>query len=256
MTDRLKAVTDTFVEKSKAILQGNLTGIYLHGSAAMGCYNDLKSDIDLIVVVNHAISVADKLRFMQMIVDLNTIAPKKGLEISVVLKNVCKPFVYPTPFELHFSNMHLEWFRRDPYDYVLNMNGIDKDLAAHFKVIYHRGICLYGEAIKDVFEDVDDAAYFDSIFGDIENAQDDILSSPVYTILNLCRVLAFKREKLVLSKPEGGRWGLNNLPEKYNDLINAALVDYSSDVCMAFEKTLSREFAMYMLTEIKDKKPT
>ena len=253
MTDRLKTVTDAFVQKSKAILQGNLTGIYLHGSAAMGCYNDLKSDIDLIVVVNHAISVADKLRYMQMVVDLNNTAPKKGLEISVVLKPVCKPFVYPTPFELHFSNMHLDWFRRDPYDYVLNMNGTDKDLAAHFKVIYHRGICLYGEAIKDVFEDVDDAAYFDSIFCDIENAQEDILSSPIYTILNLCRVLAFKRDRLVLSKLEGGRWGLNNLPEKYNDLINAALDDYSSDAFMAFEKTLSREFAKYMLTEIKDK---
>lgn len=32
-------IINNFVEKSKAILQDNLAGIYLHGSAVMGCYN-------------------------------------------------------------------------------------------------------------------------------------------------------------------------------------------------------------------------
>ena len=41
-----------FVEQSEEILQDNLTGIYLHGSAVMGCFNPAKSDLDLIVVVN------------------------------------------------------------------------------------------------------------------------------------------------------------------------------------------------------------
>ena len=46
-------IINDFVEQSKAILQTNLVGVYLHGSAVMGCFNPLKSDLDLIVVVDN-----------------------------------------------------------------------------------------------------------------------------------------------------------------------------------------------------------
>ena len=53
----LRELLDGFIMNSKNILGNNLTGIYLHGSAAMGCFNDKKSDIDLLVVVKNDISV-------------------------------------------------------------------------------------------------------------------------------------------------------------------------------------------------------
>ena len=64
----------------------------------MGCFHPEKSDIDLIVVVSENLSDDQKGLLMQNIVLLNKEAPAKGLEISVVKKEFCKPFVYPTPF--------------------------------------------------------------------------------------------------------------------------------------------------------------
>ena len=55
---------------------------------------------------------------MQELVVLNAQAPAKGIEMSIVRRKFCAPFVYPTPFELHFSAMHLNWFRENPGDYV------------------------------------------------------------------------------------------------------------------------------------------
>ena len=221
--DQLKIVTENFVAQSKDILGDNLAGIYLHGSAAMGCYNAEKSDIDLLVIIHHDMSEEEKRRYMDMVVELNTLAPTKGIEMSIIKQSVCKPFVYPTPFELHFSIAHLEWYKNNPQDYVLKMNGTDKDLAAHITILYHRGQCLWGEAIPHVFEPVGEKEYFDSIWYDIGNAREDILENPVYVILNLCRVLAFKEEKLILSKKEGGVWGLAHVPETYHSLIQQAL---------------------------------
>ena len=43
----MEKVINEFVKKSQEILEDNLTGIYLHGSAVMGCYNPKKSDLDL-----------------------------------------------------------------------------------------------------------------------------------------------------------------------------------------------------------------
>nr|MCR5031668.1 nucleotidyltransferase domain-containing protein [Lachnospiraceae bacterium] len=97
----MDTVIISFVEKSKEILRDNLVGIYLHGSAVMGCYNPAKSDIDLIVVVKDSIEDSVKRTFMDMVVELNEKGPAKGIEMSIVKQSACKPFVYPTPFELH-----------------------------------------------------------------------------------------------------------------------------------------------------------
>lgn len=218
----------------------------------MGCYNEKKSDIDLLAVVKQVIPDNIKHRFMDMVVELNTYAPSKGIELSIVKSEVCNPFVYPTPFELHFSIAHLEWYKTNPSDYIDKMKGTDKDLAAHFTIIYHRGKCLYGKDIKDVFGAVSKEYYFDSIQSDIEEAEMEITDNPTYIILNLCRVLAYKKEGLILSKQEGGNWGICNVPEKYQPLIVQALDEYLSDKSTEWDENNAREYAAYMIAQISN----
>ena len=249
--DALNDLLKSFVTQSQKISGDNLIGIYLHGSAVMGCYNEKKSDIDLLVVVKETIPDNIKHRFLDMVVELNTYAPPKGIELSIVKREVCNPFVYPTPFELHFSIAHLEWYKTNPSDYIDKMKGTDKDLAAHFTIIYHRGKCLYGNDIKDVFGAVSKEDYFDSIWDDIKNAREEINKNPTYIILNLCRVLAFHQNEFILSKLEGGRWGLQNVPKKYTELIANALAEYELNRPTNLDKTLAREYTDYMLQQIK-----
>lgn len=247
----LNDITERFTEQSRKILEYNLVGIYLHGSAAMECFNEKKSDIDLLVVVKNAVSDEIKRRYMDMVVELNAFAPKKVLELSVVREKVCKPFVYPTPYELHFSVTHLEWYKKAPSDYIARMNGLDKDLAAHFTIINHRGKCLYGEKIEDVFGGVDKEYYFDSIWNDIENAKEDIGNNPTYIVLNLCKVLAYKEEGLILSKQEGGSWGLDNIQKEYRRLIQTALDDYVSCQTAEWDLSNAQQYAKYMIDRIR-----
>lgn len=241
---------DSFVKESREILGENLTGIYLHGSAAMDCFNGSKSDLDLLVIVNGGVPDQKKKAYMEMVVAFNENAPAKGLELSVVKREYCNPFVYPTPFELHFSNGHLTWYLTDPDGYIEKMKGTDKDLAAHFTITYHRGVTLYGQEIKNVFAEVGKKEYFDSIWNDIADAKTDILSDPVYITLNLCRVLAYVKDGQILSKKEGGEWGIQNLPGDHHSLIHAALEAYGSDQAMAVEKDLAKAYAEYMLEKI------
>ena len=250
----MDTVINSFVEKSKEILQDNLVGVYLHGSAVMGCYNPAKSDIDLIVVVKESIEDSVKSTFMDMVIDLNEKGPAKGIEMSIVKRCVCKPFVYPTPFELHFSVAHLDWYRKVPDDYVSKMKGEDKDLAAHFTIINHRGECLYGASIKDIFADVPVQDYIDSIWNDIAEAEEEITDNPLYIILNLARVLAYIRDGLVLSKKEGGEWALKNVHVKYHSLIQDALIEYAEDRNIFYDTNLAKDYAKYMVGEIASEK--
>lgn len=240
-----------FTEMCRRILKENLVGVYLHGSAAMGCFYPEKSDLDILIIVKDSISNEEKLEFMQETIKFNEEAPAKGLEWSIVKRAFCNPFVYPTPFELHFSEMHLNWFLEKPEDYVERMNGTDRDLAAHVMILKSYGIVLYGEAVDDVFGEVPREDYFDSIWNDIVSAQEDILNDPMYVILNLCRVLGYLEDGLILSKQTGGEWGIRNVLPKYCGLIELALECYASNKVMAVDTELAVQFVCYMLGEIE-----
>ncbi len=246
----MDTVINTFTERSKEILQDDLTGIYLHGSAVMGCFNPAKSDIDLIVVVKDSMSDVEKRAFMDMVAELNGKGPAKGIEMSVVRQSVCKPFVYPTPFELHFSVAHLNWYKSDPDDYISKMKGEDKDLAAHFTIINHRGRCLCGATIEEVFADVPVHDYIDSIWNDIADAKEEIADNPMYHILNLARVLAYIKDGLIFSKKEGGEWALSNLPEIYNGLIRDAMREYEEGAAISYDINMTKDYAGYMVEQI------
>ena len=232
-----------------SLLGSKLTGIYVHGSLAFGCFCWDVSDIDFLVVVNQRLTQEEKEALISILLALDPFAPPKGFEMSVVLETVCSPFLYPTPFELHFSNAHKARCQTNPAEYCRTMNGTDNDLAAHFTVIRHAGQVLWGKPIPEVFGEVPKADYLDSIREDIRDAAEDIAQQPVYYILNLCRVLAFLQNELVLSKAQGGTWGINNLPE-YRELIESALAAYENQNPFRAEEIQLQAFANAMLKEI------
>ena len=249
--DNMDMITGLFVKCAREILKDNLAGVYLHGSAVMGCYQPKKSDLDFLVVVKENMTDADKRAFMDSIIMLDMAGPAKGIEMSIVTRDACNPFVYPTPFILHYSRMHAAWYRRDPEDYIRKMNGTDRDLAAHFTVIRSRGRCLYGEPVGEVFGEVPEADYVDAMWYDIGEAEEEITENPMYLILNLARVLAYLKEKKVLSKKEGGEWGLETLPEEYRPLLRSAMREYAEGTNEQYDAETAKRYAAYMLKEIR-----
>ena len=120
----------------------------------------------------------------------------------------------------------LEKALADPDGYCETMQGTDRDLAAHFTVTNRVGLTVFGPDAAIMFPPVPEEAYFDSLVSDVENMESDIAQSPVYCVLNLCRVLAYLTEDAVLSKQDGGEWGLTHLPEEYHPLLQSALAAY------------------------------
>lgn len=244
-------VLDQVVDLFKKELQNNLIGIYLHGSLAMGCFHAESSDIDLIIVVAEKLSHQHMRRLAQKIIAIeNTMANRQGLELSLVLESSLQNLVYPPPFELHYSAFHRERYQTDTH-YICG-GFADADLAAHYTVIYHRGMVLYGKPIHETFLPVDRQYYVQAILNDVEQAVQDIAGSPTYYTLNLCRVLYYLKENIVSSKKEGGEWGLSALPFEYHSIIERALHAYlqgeqSTVDCIPSEL---KQFAAYMLQEI------
>lgn|GEM_PF-71780 len=249
--DRMMGMADRFAGGAAEILGEKLAGIYLHGSAAMGCFRWEGSDLDLLAVVREDLEDAEKRAFMDMLIRLDAEGPAGGIEMSIVKQGVCAAFVYPTPYILHYSRMHSERYRRDPEEYIRRMQGTDRDLAAHFAVIRSRGCCLYGLPVRDVFGPVPQWCFLDSLLHDIEGAEDRITGEAMYLILNLARVLGWLRERRILSKTEGGEWGLKNIPAKYGPPLRVALREYREGTDERYDPEALRRYAAYMMDQIR-----
>ena len=243
------ALLNRICDEYRAILGRKLTGVYLHGSLAFGCFTWATGDIDFLVVVEEPLAQSEKESLIRVLLDMTHDAPPKGFEMSVVLRKDCAPVVHPVPFELHFSNAHKARAEADLSAYCRDMHGTDPDLAAHFTVVRAVGQTLYGPPVTEIFGEVPRSAYVDSILYDVENAEADIVDNPVYVTLNLCRVLAYLQCGLVLSKAQGGQWGLNHLPAAHHPLLRGALVAYTG---AEFPATSGlTDFAAQMLRRIR-----
>jgi len=241
---------ETIKDAYSDILGDTLIGFYVHGSLAFGCFSWARSDLDFLVVVTTAPTQEQKCALIRVLLDADKKAPQKGFEMSVVTADAVNPFVYPTPYVLHYSGTYRDACRRDLHTYCRDMHGTDPDLAAHITVCHAAGITLCGKPIGKVFGAVPASAYLDSIRSDIENASQDIRENPVYVILNLCRVLGYLREGLVLSKADGGKWGIVHLPKVYTPLISSALAYYTDGVPFDCDTEIGQRFAEEMVNEI------
>lgn len=249
MDNRVQAILERIRTLSIRVFGDNLVGIYIHGSLALGCFNWDNSDIDFIVVLKNAPAQEQKEEYITGILKINKDSPPKGLEMSVVLEKYTRRFVYPTPFELHFSNAHLKSCSDNMGTFCRNMHGTDKDLAAHFTIINYACIVIYGKPAEYTFGEVPPEYYFDSIKCDMENAEEEITKNPVYIILNLCRVLAYRYDGLILSKKDGGIWGTEHIDKAYSDIIGKALgaYQYSYSFDPREYKDILISFARYAL---------
>jgi len=207
-------------------LGNNLTGIYLHGSLTMSCFNPDTSDIDFLAIVEKNLTVQQKkdiIAYLQSIDD-----GPAPLEMSIVTRDSLKNPVYPAPFELHYSRGTRDAYTGGKTGW--EEQRFDTDLPAHYLAVRERGICLYGKPIKDVFPAVPKEMVIASLVQDIHWIRQEIDSLPFsYTVLNPCRALAYIKEGVFMSKKEGGEWALNHLLPEYANLINRALAAYAGE---------------------------
>jgi len=221
-----------FIELLKNALSNNLTGIYLHGSLAMDSYFPPKSDIDIIVVVNEKLkpSFAKSLNFY-IAKYSNTRENIGDLEFSVITKETAKNIPPKIPYEMHYSRGQYEKILND--EIVYDNEQYDNDLFSHLMYVKKRGICLFGQAVNEVFGDVEWKMFIASILEDLDYIlnNENIYKSPIYGVLNICRVLKLitSEEREIQSKYEGGKWGIDNLPDEYKPLIEEALDIYCSN---------------------------
>lgn len=243
----MRRIKDRFA----SVLGERLSGIYLHGSLASGCFRWAVSDIDFLAVVKEPLELDTKMALIAALRQLEEEAPPKGIEMSVVLSRSCRDIPYPIPFELHYSPAHRAAYDRDPQAFCASMHGTDPDLTAHILALHAYGKALLGPDIQRMFDQVKREDALRAIRADAEDAAKRLHQAPVYCVLNLCRGLAYLKEGLVLDKKAGGQWALKKARQEYQPLIQAALNAYETGLDMTYDEEQAEDFCEEALALLK-----
>lgn len=246
----VRSAVETVQQELQQTVGPNLLGIYLHGSLALGCFNPVRSDVDLLATIGEGMAVETKRAVALSL--LGQSAAPYPIEISFVCQQDVQPWQFPTPFDFHYSKMWRvqvaaelrggawrDWNERPVCR--------DSDLAAHITLARARGIALLGLPANQAFPPVPPADYLAAILEDCTTARDRIVADPIYGVLTLCRVYAYVLEGHIYSKDEAGMWVCGLLPPTFERVVRGVLTAYRSEP--GNEQFLSDElpaFATYM----------
>lgn len=243
---------EELAERCRQALGEDVSGIYLHGSLAMGGFNPASSDIDLLVVVQASPSVEKLRELTRLTLELHArLQAGRNIEYTVAEEKALQNVVYPTPAVYHYSSLHRPRYEADSS--YLCAHYEDPDLAAQIVVAYERGFTLYGRPLRERMPAVSREVYVRSILHDVEEARETIVQEPMYATLNVCRVLLFMQQGHVASKKEGGEWGAAAMPE-WQHIVQAALDLYTGKAAgpMSVPEHERIDFAEEMLRRIAE----
>lgn len=241
----------TIKQEFSKILGDQLMGIYVHGSLAQRCFHWNTSDIDFIAVVHSPLTLEEKVALVRTLSDMKDDLPPRGVEMSIMLREVCRDMPYPAPFELHYSPMWEKDFLKDPESFCQSMHGVDYDLASHIMSLHHAGIAVYGPSIARVFGEVQPSDFLDAIRRDLKSIYQTLEDEPVYGLLTLCRALIYVREGAVESKQEAGHWAIEHLDQRYRPILQEVLDAYENGSPVRYDKALAESFAQNAIREIE-----
>lgn len=254
-TDEVISEIAAVVELCKRYILGNLIGIYLHGSLAMGCFNPNRSDLDFIVVVKEKISQEIKIEIVKKLMSIS-LSPSPS-EISFLTEKNLVRDGSTFQYDLHYSEYWRKKYERlvtQATAKIWNDESLeDVDLSAHIRVINERGITIFGKDKDKVFPKINDEDYIKAILYDFDDSFDGWTKKPEYYILNACRVLHFLENRYVTSKKEGGEWGIEVLQNRFGQLIEAALDVYTGKVSyLEFNSNTIKEFFEFMNNKLTE----
>lgn len=213
--ESLTAQVATLVHELRAVLGDDIV-VIVHGSVALGDYQPGRSDLDVLVFCDGALTKRQHAQLARLVLVVSGLpAP---LEISVLDRALLRAWLHPAPFFFHYSedwrsatqsalaDSHHEWIHERT----------DADLSAHMVIAHHHGIMVYGQAVVPLPTPQQALA---AVWYDIEHAETHVTADPDYVILNLCRTIRWLEHGEVHSKGSGGIAMLSELAEPARTVV-------------------------------------
>jgi len=243
----LESLLEILVSDTRAVLGGDLVGIYLYGSAVSGGFDPGVSDLDLVAVTSAEVEEIDLAGLEQMQLEIARRNPEWSDRLEIV----------------YIGRETLQSFRTSPGSLAVISPGepfhVVGDVAEwlqNWYLVRETGVTLYGVAAADVIPPIARVEFVAAVvrYADwLRNRSYDDLGpgSLAYTVLSLCRALRTVRTGMHCSKQEAAAWTTEQMPE-WAWLIDAALRCRMSRGTIGFDDERTRSEARRFIRLLAD----
>jgi predicted nucleotidyltransferase len=223
----IRSQLEEVVAGLRSALGGDLVGVYLHGSMALGCFGP-HSDIDVVAVSARKLGPERKHAFVQMLLEVSN-APRP-VELDVILASTLRRWRHPAPFEFHYSEslrVRFEAGELEPWE-----DSVNRDLAAHAAFIREAGVAMVGPPPSEVFPEIPEDDFCDALLYDVDWWRDhlceleEIPGGVRNAVLSLARIWATLATGDQHSKATGVEWTLPRLPAELGPVLEHAYAAY------------------------------
>jgi predicted nucleotidyltransferase len=218
-----RAQIDEVLRVLREVLDHELLGAYLHGSAVLGGLR-ARSDIDVLAVSTRRLTRPETERVVARLLALSgpgpATSPPRPLELSVVVSSEIRPWLYPPRIDFQYG----EWWRGEFQRGELEPwpSSTDPDLAIIVTMVLLGEATLTGPSPSEVFEPVPDADLIDALVEGIGGLIEDIDSDTRNVVLTLARIWNGVVTHAIYSKDAAAEWALPRLAAEHRVVLARA----------------------------------
>jgi predicted nucleotidyltransferase len=248
-----EAQIDALIRGVRDVLDEDLVGAYLHGSAVLGGFRP-DSDIDMVVVSTRGTTLAEKRALIDLLLglsgDRSSSVPRRPIELDIVLTSEIRPWRYPPTFDFHYSELWRDRFEGgevEPWPSDSN-----PDLASAITMVLVGDRPLVGPQPADVFDPVPRADYLDAVLRDTGNVDEYLSWDTRNVVLTLPRIWSAIATDAVHSKESAALWALPRLPKEHRPVLELAIAAYRGEVRDRWDeiRPQTRAYVDQVLSEI------
>ncbi len=237
-----------------AVLEADIVGVYLFGSAVMGGLR-AESDLDLLVVSKRRTTHAEKQRLVEGLLAVSGRKTAQGMwrriELTIVVESDVKPWRYPPSFDFQYG----DWLRSEFESGNIEPwpTRVNPDLALLITMVVQANTPLLGPPPAEIFEGVPDDDLRRAMADGIEGLRDDIDSDTHNVILTLARMWSTLATGVIRSKDAAADWALERLPEAQRPALRRARAIYLGEQVEGSEELEDQigPHAEYVVAEIR-----
>lgn len=241
------------VDTLQHILHDDLTGIYLHGSLAMGCFHPERSDVNLLVVVRQNLEASQLWAIIWLMIQQS--GSPQAYTLAVTREGHLFPWRYPVPLLLYYSEAVRPLYEQmlDASTLTLNPNDAYHDAALTLGETRARGVTLAGRAIEYTLPTIPRPDYVDALMRATKVAHDGLMFDPVAAILTLCRAYRYLYDGALCSKDEAGQWALAWIKPGLKPIVAGMLAYYRGEThAIPFDPVDVSRCAAYLEARVSD----
>jgi predicted nucleotidyltransferase len=205
------------------VLDHELIGAYLHGSAVLGGLRAL-SDIDVLAVSARQMTGHEKKRMVAHLLAVSgtypSAMPPRPVELTIVVWSQIRPWQYPPRMDFQYGEWWRDRFQRgelEPWPSSTN-----PDLALLITMSLLAGATLAGPPPSEIFDPIPWADVIDVLIGGIEAIVQDIDWDTRNVVLTLARIWGGVATSAVQSKDAAAEWALPRLAPEHRAVLARA----------------------------------